>query len=111
MTNEENIKIVSLESTLDEMQNKKYVKILYCNQHFVMAESISAGADNVFKKLPNNVFYMIGCKQVSFTLADDAFSYYSVEDGDRRLDPCRYIIEAGSNTFDIKQNCEISMAK
>lgn len=50
-------------------------------------------------------------KQVSFTLADDAFSYYSVEDGDWRLDPCRYIIEAGSNTFDIKQNCEISMAK
>ncbi|MGN0232034.1 MAG: glycoside hydrolase family 3 C-terminal domain-containing protein, partial [Muribaculaceae bacterium] len=50
-------------------------------------------------------------KQVNFTLTDDAFSYYSVEDGDWRVDPCRYIIEAGSNTVDIRQSCEISIAK
>ena len=48
-------------------------------------------------------------RRVTLTLDRDAFSFYDITRGGWRFDPCRYIIEAGSNTAAIHLRSEIDM--
>lgn len=48
-------------------------------------------------------------KVVNFELDADAFSFYDVSLGDWQLDKCRYMIDAGRASNDIKQSTEISL--
>lgn len=48
-------------------------------------------------------------RRVTLTLDRDAFSFYDITCGGWRFDPCRYIIEAGSNTAAIHLRSEIDM--
>lgn len=48
-------------------------------------------------------------RRVTLTLDSDAFSFYDITRAGWRFDPCRYVIEAGSNTAAIHLRSEIDM--